>query len=71
MTCPADAPDSDAKWRLVVPKGKSIVVRDLKSKDIVLVVLRNFLTDRPALLWAQEVEEGAVKLKSVRVGTTT
>ena len=60
LACPADAQDSESKWRLVVPKGKSIMVRDLQTKDIVLVVLRNFLTDRLALLRAQEVvEEGA------------
>ena len=66
---PCRCSDSDAKWRLVVPKGKSIVVRDLKTRDIVLVVLCNFLADHLALLWAQQ--EGAAKFKSVRVSTTT
>ena len=72
LTSPVDAPNSHAKWRLVVPKGKSVVVGDLKTKDIVLVVLRNFLADHSALLWAQGVvEEGVAKLKSVRVSSTT
>ena len=56
MTCSVDAPDSDA------PKGKSVVVRDLKTKEIVLVVFRNFLADRPALLLAQEVVEGVASV---------
>jgi len=43
-------------------------VRDLVTKDIVVVVLRNFLADLPALLGPKRLWE---KLKSVRVSATT
>jgi hypothetical protein len=55
-------------WRRVVRSDEDIIVRDAKTNEIVLLVMRNFCGDPEVLEWADSVvQTGVATKKSVRL----